>query len=157
MKPPSSRKRAVIGDVLEIVTPAGLGYFQYTHQHSMFGGLIRILEGIYDKRPSEPVLAAMTARRERFQIFFPVRAAANRGLVKIVAHEEVPPHAREFPLFKSGRPGNWWLWDGEKEWRVGDLSPAQLRLPSREIWNDTMLANRIAAGWSPLDEAVKPS
>lgn len=155
MKPPTSRKRAVIGDVLEISTPAGLAYFQYTHQHSMYGGLIRVLEGTYGERPAD--FAAMTRSRECFVVFFPVRAAANRGLVKIVAHEEIPPHAREFPLFKSGRPGSWWLWDGEREWRIGELAPDQRSLPFREIWNDTLLAKRIANGWSPADESVAPS
>jgi hypothetical protein len=144
-----NRKRARLGDVLEIGTPAGLAYFQYTHQHQTYGGLIRVLPGTYEERPTAGRLSELVRRRERFVVFFPVRAAANRGLVSVVANEPIPPHAQSFPLFKSGRPGNWWLWDGEHEWRIGELTAEQRTLPTRGIWNDTMLASRIASGWSP--------
>jgi hypothetical protein len=155
MSRPNARNRVRLGDVLEIDTPAGLAYFQYTHQHDVYGGLIRVLSGTYRSRPA--ALSELTQQQERFVVFFPVRAAANRGLVRIVAQEPIPEHARSFPIFKSGRPGNWWLWDGEREWRVAELTAAQRRLPSRAIWNDTMLAARIASGGSPEDDAVSPN
>src|SRR5262249_40506795 len=101
------RKRARVGDILEIRTSAGLAYFQYTHQHPEYGGLIRVLPGIYPQRPE--ALTELAQGPERFVVFFPVRAATNRGLVSIAAEASIPPHARAFPLFKAGRPGNWWL------------------------------------------------
>jgi hypothetical protein len=151
------RKRARIGDVLEIRTPAGLAYFQYTHQHAVYGGLIRVLQGTYEARLASEVISALTSGDERFVIFFPVRASANRGLVTIVANEPIPPHASSFPIFKAGRLGNWWLWDGEREWQVGELTREQRALPSRGVWNSAMLASRIASGWSPEDDATLPN
>jgi hypothetical protein len=148
------RKRARLGDVLEIATPAGLAYFQYTHQHPVYGGLICVLQGTYEARPAPEEIASLARRSERFVTFLPVRGSANRGLVTIVANEPIPPHAKPFPIFKSGRPGNWWLWDGEREWRVGQLTVEQRALPSRGVWNAALLASRIASGWSPEDDAT---
>src|SRR5258708_17996155 len=122
-KPAASQKRAQMGDVLEIDTPIGLAYFQYTHQHAMFGGLIRVLLGTYRERPSN--FAELVRGPDQFRIFLPVRASASRGFIRIVSNEEIPPYALPFPLFKSGRPGNWWLWDGEREWRVCELTVEQ--------------------------------
>lgn len=151
-----TRKRARIGDVLEIATPAGLAYFQYTHQNAMMGWLIRVLPGLFEKRPED--FAELARGRERYFIFFPVTTAANRGLVTIVAHEGIPSHAQPFPSFRAGTVGNWWLWDGEREWRIGSvLAPDQRSLPVREAWNVKMLASRIASGWSPEDETIEPS
>src|SRR5258708_1271461 len=142
-----SRKRVRVGDVLEVTMPKGLAYFQYTHQHPTHGGLIRVLNGLFDERPSN--IRALVNDQERFVIFFPVRAAASRGLISIVAHEDIPLRAQAFPLFKAGDPGNWWLWDGQREWRVGKLTSDQRKLPVRETWNLTMLVTRIAQGWAP--------
>lgn len=149
------RVRASIGDVFEITTPAGLAYFQYTAQHPMYGGLIRVLPGTYDERPLS--VSELVRRRERYFVFFPVRAAAYRGLVATLGAHDIPPHARAFPLFKAGRNPNWWLWDGEREWPVGKLTLEQRSLPSRGIWNLAMLASRIASGWSPEDDALEPN
>jgi YD repeat-containing protein len=41
---------------------------------------------------------------------------------------------------------------GEKEWKVGDITAEQRKLPLRGIWNDTLLVERIEAGWSPSND-----
>ena len=45
----------------------------------------------------------------------------------------------------------WWLWDGEKEWKVGTLSPEMRAFPILGIVNDTALIEMIEAGWKPED------
>lgn len=74
----------------------------------------------------------------------------------IIGNIEVPEHARGFPLFrnpgkidKSGKVHNWWLWDGEREWYVGDLETEQLKLPIKGIPNDIALVEMIEEGWTP--------
>jgi hypothetical protein len=69
----------------------------------------------------------------------------------------IPDFAKKFPLFKNGfidkdgnRVGPWWLWDGEKSWRVGDLNSEQKKLSDLGIWNDTLLIERIEQGWGPV-------
>lgn len=153
-----ARIRIQIGDIFEIVTPSGLAYFQYTHRKGAFGALIRVLEGLYVARPEVDQFANS---RTRFHVFFPVQAAANRGIVARVGNIDVPIADRAFPLFKISSPPNpatkerqWWLWDGEHEWRTGDLSPEYRNLPVRAVINDTLLIQRIVSGWQPSDELV---
>lgn len=158
--PNVSRKRPKIGDVVEIKTPAGLAYFQYTHKHDKpphMGALIRILRGLYKERPQDFV--GLVKQAARYCVFFPLSAASHREIVEIVANEDVPEEAQKFPLFRAAgmidREGcvlDWWLWDGEREWRIGQLTEEQKKLSIRGIWNDTLLIERIAEGWEPSDK-----
>ena len=156
------RKRPRVGDVIEIETPKGLAYAQYTYNYKespVYGPLIRVLPGLFASRP--PDFSGLVLERERFFVFFPLGSACKRGIVKIVAHEEVPEGSRDIPLLRSsmryrdqsGRmiEGDWWLWNGKEEWRIGQL-PDELRgLSLKELWNDTLLIERIASGWKPAD------
>jgi hypothetical protein len=153
-------KPAQIGDILEIRTPGGFAYAQYTHEHDRpprYGALIRILPGLFAERPGD--LSLLAQQKERFSVFFPLAAALRRGIVSIVADAPVPERCLPLPIFRSGirtpstgQVMTWWLWDGIKEWRVGKLAPSQEHLPVLGVWNDTLLIERIASGWSPSDE-----
>lgn len=56
-----------IGDIVEIRTPRGLAYAQYTHEPPQFGSLIRVLPGLYESRPSDP---ARLAREQHLWVTF---------------------------------------------------------------------------------------
>ena len=150
-------KHPIIGDVVEISTPKGFAYAQYTHKHPQYGALLRILPGVYESRPAE--LSDLVTMLERFVVFFPLGSAVSRHIVSIVAHCPVPAESQKFPVFRSGvknpetgRVDTWWLWDGKQEWKAGKLTKEQEMLPIRGIWNDTLLIERIVRGWSPADE-----
>jgi hypothetical protein len=156
------RKRARIGDVLEISTPRGFAYIQFTHRHPVMGCVIRVLPGLFEKRPES--FKELVTQRELYVTLFPATVAASRQLIPIVASEEVPLRAQPFPLFKSGNPDpktkrvkDWWLWDGDRSWRVGELTLEQRALPIRAIWNLAMLVSQIASGWKPEDEVGDPN
>jgi hypothetical protein len=147
-------KRIRIGDVIEIQTRKGLAYAQFTHKHPRYSALIRVLPAFSEERPND--LRETVEKRARFVTFIPLQAAVNRSLLAIVANYPVPEEAQKFPLFRAGmvdprsrKVEVWWLWDGEKEWRVGDVAPEQWGLPILGIWNDTMLIHRIESGWTP--------
>jgi hypothetical protein len=154
-KRPEERKRPQIGDVVEIETPRGFGYAQYTHNHRdppQYGQLLRVLPGLYPQRRSD--FADLVVQEERFWVFFPLGPALNRGIFRIVANEAVPEAKRCFPIFGSlsGDGTVWWMWDGKREWKA--RSPSQ-RTPRaiQETWNDTLLVERIAdAAWTPGEE-----
>jgi hypothetical protein len=138
--------------VIEIETPRGLAYAQYTHEHRdppRLGSLLRVLPGLYEKRPA--AFARLVEEEERFWVFFPLGAATRRQLVRIVANESVPEAKRPFPVFRARNAyGPWWMWDGKREWRArpGDTwTPRALQ----SVWNDTLLIERIAEGWAPAD------
>lgn len=145
--------KVALGDVVEMPTPQGLSYLQFTHRHPIYGELVRVLPGLYDERLDS--FEDVVARRARFCTFFPLQAAVAKGIVAVVANEEIPAEARPFPLFRTGlvnsegRVENWWLWDGDREWPVGKLTDEQRHLPIRGIWNDTLLVERIVSGWTP--------
>lgn len=159
---PTSRVRPRLGDVIEIKTPRGLAYAQYTHKNPLQGALLRVLPGFFPSRPSD--FAALVAQRELFLVFFPLGAACHRKIVSIVAEEEVPPQSRQFPTFRhgyadaDGHVALWTLWNGEREWRVTELSPEEQQLPLRPgTWNDTLLIERIAEGWRPSERDLRPA
>ncbi|MEO5326529.1 hypothetical protein PV773_24765 [Mesorhizobium sp. CC13] len=78
-----------------------------------------------------------------------------------MANEIVPAAAKEFPTFRAGIVNRrtkkvrvWWLWDGENEWKVNELSREQRSFPIRGIWNDTLLIERIESGWTADAEDI---
>jgi hypothetical protein len=147
-------KRPKLGDIIEIPTSKGLAYAQYTHQHSQYGGLLRVFDTLHEKRPEN--FSSLVKSEVRFSTFFPLHAAVRQGIYNIVAHEEVASPNRSFPVFRTGiadpqtkKVAVWWFWDGENEWRVGEITPEQRKMPLRGVWNDTMLVYRIEEGWRP--------
>src|SRR5947209_148158 len=119
-------RAARIGDVLEFRLEDGLHYAQFTHRHPRFGHLCRVLEGAYRQRPS--AFEMLVEDRPGYFAFTYLPALLRDGLGEIVARLDVPEAYRPFPLFKAAagvgeKVRNWWLWDGEKEWRVGELPP----------------------------------
>jgi hypothetical protein len=133
-----------LGDVFETATSHGLLYVQLTHRHDDYGELIRVLAGTRDQRPHD--VAAVAAGPDVWRGFYPLRAAVNQGLMTPVGRAVVPPERASFPTFKTGqrdpRTGEvaqWWLWDGDREWRVDGLDPAMQELPDRGIFNHEAL------------------
>jgi len=86
------RRRLQIGDIIEIETPMGLGYVQYTqNDKQMLGEMIRVLPGIYPERPES--LSDLVRGKERFFIFTPLNALLRDGDVVIVGNQPIPSYA----------------------------------------------------------------
>jgi hypothetical protein len=149
-------KNPIIGDIVEIPTSKGFAYAQFTHKQDQYGALLRVLDGTFDTRPK--VFDEIVDKKHRFVTFFPLSAAIRRKIFFIVGHADVPLEAKEFPTFRAGAVGKnrkvatWWLWDGNKEWMIGDLTPKLSHLPIREIVNDTALIHRIESGYTPEND-----
>lgn len=155
-----SMKRIKIGDVVEVPTKRGLAYFQYTLKVPQYGALIRIFPGFYETRPMN--LEELSKQKEQFVTFFPLQAAINRKIFAVVGNTEIPEFARDLPLFRtaglsdrSGKVTAWWLWDGKKEWKIGQLTEQQRSLPILEVWNDTLLIERIEEEWTPETDSLQ--
>ena len=140
-----------LGDVIEIPTPKGFAYAQYTHKHTKYGYLIRVFPQVCSERPES--FKKIILESPRIISFFPLGAACKRGIVKIVSNELISAASRDFPVFRSGlansngKVENWWLWDGVNEWPIGKLKDGMEKYPIRGIWNDTLLIERIVEGW----------
>lgn len=147
-------KKLQVGDIVEIATPCGKAYAQLINSHRQYGSLLRVLRGVHNDRP--PDLNRLVAGETQFVVFFPLLAAVKARIVEIVGSEQVPEEFKPFPVFragvadpKTGKVATWWLWDGDREWKVGALNEELKRLPIRGVWNDTLLVERIVSGWTP--------
>lgn len=149
-----------IGDIVEIKSEKGLVYAIYTHQHKMYGALLRVFNNPYLSRPDE--FLPVVGQTVDFSCFFPLKAAVEQGLVSVVANVDVPNALLAFPIFRTGvadpktqTVANWWLWDGAKEWPVGGLTQEQRKLPIRGVWNLAFLVERVNSRWTPETDPVK--
>ena len=123
----AKKKKAKFGDIIEIHTPKGSAYLQYTHKDLEYGDLLRVLPGIFSSVPDS--LDGLSKLKELFFVFFPLSFALSKGLVNIVGNTAVPEWAKEKPFMRraggraqDGKVLNWWLNDGHREWKVDKLS-----------------------------------
>ncbi|MHC8393470.1 hypothetical protein ACYZT8_07365 [Pseudomonas sp. LB3P93] len=142
-----------IGDVFAIETTSGKAYFQFVKKIPPMGSLIRVLPGTYNELPD---LDALVEEKTNFWIFFPVSAALKQGIIHKTKVCVIPEHSQKTPIFRTGvvdpstgRVDAWWFWNGEREWKVGEITQEQRAYPIRGTWNDTLLVQRIEEGWLP--------
>ncbi|WP_141100995.1 hypothetical protein [Roseateles aquatilis] len=152
-------RRVKIGDIVEIETKDGLRYGQYSDRHKSYGAVLRMFGGAYSIRPES--FDEMVQQEPVFICLVPLGAAVSRGIFAVAGNAALPLAVIKFPLFRSGivdpstrKVRTWWLWDGESEWRIGDLTEAQRKLPIRGVWNDTMLIHRLESGWTPETDST---
>lgn len=149
-------RNAVIGDMVAISTRRGWAVFQYIAKDRLLGCLIRVLENFWNEPPAAQDVA--TDEATAFYTFLPLNAALSRGLVLSIGNRALAASNPEFPLMRKrgqiargGQVLNWWLWDGQRQWRVDKLTPDQGNLSIAEIVNDTLLIERLEKGWRPSD------
>ena len=75
------------------------------------------------------------------------------GVARFRGNASVPAqYENGVPLFKANssvlpdgqaEPGQWWLDDGTKEWRVGNLGPEHFNIPSCTLWSLSALRREI--------------
>lgn len=154
-------KRLVLGDVVEIALADGRSaYAQYTYNYVKppgFGKLFRVLPGIFDSRPAG--LSDLVQEKERYYVFCPLSSAVTHRAVKIVANEEIPKECRKLPVFKAcnrnfatGKKTWYIVRNGNREERVGTLSPEHHDLPLLQVISYGLLVQRLENAWSPRDE-----
>jgi len=156
-------KKVHIGDIVEISTPAGLGYVQYTHDGDTEGELVRVLPGLYADRPSD--LATLSRQKELYFVFYIMDYAVRAGLTTVVSNQPVPDWAQEPPMMRHpasfpalGRVTRWRIISAASRLTVDELlrtpvvtelTPEQTRLSVREIWPHAAMVKQLARGWTP--------
>lgn len=153
------RKTPRLGDVIEFDTAHGRAYLQYTHDDPRgvagHGPLLRVLPGFFLKRPAS--FDTLVAERQRYFVFFQVKAAVRAGLVTIAAYDApIPESVRPFPLMRwaglkdrEGRPFFWVLYDGSERGQVQQLTQEQRALSIVEVLPYPDLLERLESGWLP--------
>jgi hypothetical protein len=148
-------RKAKKGDVLKITTRNGCVYAQISHIDKQFGCLIRVLGGLFNPQQDPPNIAGLP---ELYQTYIFPQDAHIRSLVEIVSNQPLRDDFQAHPIMRDGvrdpRTGEvatWWLWDGTKEWSIGELPHSIRDLSLRRIWNYKILIDRIEKGWNPRD------
>ncbi len=154
-------KKASIGDIVEISTPAGLGYVQYTHDGGDDGELVRVLPGLYGNRPSD--FAALARQKELYFVFYIMNYSIRAGWAEIVSSQPVPEWAKAFPLMRQpvGLDSFWTRWrimSADNPLTVEELirtpvftelTPEQKKLSIRVIRPHAAMVKELARGWTP--------
>ena len=148
------------GDLFEIVTSRGLAYFQCVKESPATEcELIRILPSI-TSNIEEVNFNRIVEEKEIFFIQFALKYAVKKKCVKFIGNFKVPEEVVVPRYFRSIHKIkhefiSWHIVDSETLYRqsVQVLTDEQKKLSPWEIWNDTLLAERIAEGWT-LDKWV---
>ena len=151
-----------IGDIVEVKTPKGLAFVQYSAKHTLppvYGDLVRVLPGLYPTRCSD--FSALAQMKENYFVFTPISAACRRKQATIVSNEPVPPWAQGIPLmrmatwYENGKGRGWYLWDGSNTYPAIDPLNELTKLSIASVWGHEFLIDRLAEGWLPSDEPVE--
>jgi hypothetical protein len=140
-----------IGDIYEIKTKKGKGYFQLVSSDKLEGELIRVFYKLFDKE--EPSLQSLI-KGEYYLIGFPLKYALKQDIVKFVRNIELPP---DFKIPRYMRTKHkigdeflgWYIVDREtlKLNFVEQLDENQKKLSPHGIVNDTYLIERFEEDW----------
>ena len=156
-------KKPIIGDIYEVKVPSGLAYMQYTHEGEDNGELVRVLPGIYARRPDD--FASFSQQKELYFTFCTLAIGLRKREVEQVSNQPVPESARPFPTMRKaggrsreGRILNWHIGHGLRLYTIQEmqnalftreLTPEQRKLSIAQICPISALAEDIERGWTP--------
>ncbi|MGJ8678524.1 MAG: hypothetical protein ACSHX0_13500 [Akkermansiaceae bacterium] len=127
-------RRPKIGSVVEVPTELGFFYGLVTHRHD-WGDVVRFFKDSFKTPLSSFELFEDESKLITKQCIFSGKLEEG-GEVQVVGKSVVPKELLSFPLFRGGTPHHetkkvnvWFIWDGENEWEVGDLTEDQKLLP----------------------------
>ncbi|QVK17533.1 hypothetical protein KHQ81_11835 [Mycoplasmatota bacterium] len=146
--------KVIKGDVFELITPKGKLFIQNIDQKPKEPNLVRILQRFHIEESLE--VNKLVEEPEQFSIFFALRFALKKGIVRKVGNFNIPnsyniPTEMRTPVVdKNGKLKHWHIVDVETlvRKRVDKLSDTQKKLSPHEIWNDTLLIERLVSGWT---------
>lgn len=141
-----------LGDIFEIKTQKGNGYFQCVYSAKSNGELIKVFYKLHRQRPAN--LEDIVYDDDFYYIGFPLKFALKRKLVELVGHIfvekdfEKPQYARS-PHVIRGEFQGWHIIDTTtlKRTLVPKLTEEQKRLSPHGIVNDIYIKDRFEEGW----------
>lgn len=147
-------KRIVSGDIFEVEVGSKYAYLQLVCKNNLKMDIVRILQGLHSTRPSD--FERLSKEKEQFFIEFVIRHAVKLGILQwvsnvSVAEVSIPRYYRTKPLSPSHK--GWEIVDSLTYQRryVEELSKEEIMLSPWGFWNDTLLKERLAAGWKLED------
>ena len=150
-------KRAKVGDVFEIPLLDGRkGYGQYVFRDDNHGPLIQVYDLIVNNEEDIDIETIIESPALFPPVFTGVFAAIRQGLWKVVGNTPVkdfiyPKFVNTFWDDKTGKARSWFLWDGEKETKLGWELPEEYKnLEFEIVWDPHGISERIENGGEML-------
>jgi len=145
-----------IGDLFQIGITDQEVFLHYVYDDERIGQLIRVFTDPTSARKLE--LEDLAYVKEKFMIFFPLKAAVRRKIVKKVGCLSLPPNFRKPKFMRTkhtirGEFRGWHIVNTDT-WQaqlVANLSEDQKKLSPWGVWNDTLLIQRLEDGWNLED------
>lgn len=143
-----------IGLVVEVDLDSRPRYVQWCLTHPEWGHMLRVLPSV---APADDV-CALAAGTEDWFAYVDVDELLELPEARPLTVCEVPLASRSHPLMRDGMPlgrgrgideSDSWLWDGVREWWVGELTEAQRDFSLREALPAPFLVDRLRRGWTP--------
>jgi hypothetical protein len=157
-------KKAKIGDIYEVRTPAGLAYLQYSHDGGDMGELVRVLPGLFRSRPTD--FAELARQRELYFAFYTLKYALRNGQAEVVSRQPVPDWARRYPMMRwpgardrTGKIVSWKIFRASEPLTiethkripfVRTLTPEQEKLSIHQLWPHPVMVKELARRWTPV-------
>ncbi|MGL4819523.1 MAG: hypothetical protein ACRC5C_06045 [Bacilli bacterium] len=142
-----------MGDIFAIDVENKKAYMQFIMVDKDGLELVRILSGLHSGDNED--IESIVNLKERYFIFFPLKAAKRKKIVTYITNFNVPEHVVIPKAFRSNtrdKEGNvtWYIVNPEPlRWnRVEALTEEHMKLSQWGIWNDTLLIERLKENWS---------
>jgi hypothetical protein len=162
-------RRPKFGDLFEIETAKGLGYFQYCHREGggplSKGPLIRVIESLHLQRPDD--LQEIARQPTLFWTYYPLAPALNQRLVTHLGTFPIPAEATDYPTLRSrggidktGLVHDWNILGRGAELRpsilriVRILNKEEQRFSNASILSHPVLVDRIEEQYRPETDPV---
>jgi hypothetical protein len=158
-----SGKQAIIGDICETRTPAGLAYIQHAHESKDMVQVVRVLLGFFGARPVD--LAELVRQKELYFVFYRSSYAVRDHQAEIVSHQPVPEWTHPYPLMRwpgaseqSGKTVAWKLFRAsdvltvqmhQRTPVIRTLTPDQEALSVHQLWPHPVMVRPLGRGWIP--------
>jgi hypothetical protein len=147
-------KKLKVGDIFEIETQNGFGYFQCMDIDKSKGELIKVFNKLYEIIPEE--LINIISVNDFYYYRFPLLNAYLKKIVRFVGNInidtnfQIPKYMREEHKIRGDFLG-WHIVNTETLFRklVKELSDDEKMLSEYGIINDSYLKEKLETGWSP--------
>jgi hypothetical protein len=147
-----------LGDVFELKSIKGYLYIQYVYNYDKppyYGQLVRILNGFYKNRPTD--LSKIVDKTELYYQFVPLELTATKLEIKCIGNYQIPTKFKTLPVFRmaglkshrSSKSDDWYIWEDNKETKVGELKNNLRRINSLGTSNIQMIIEKAEMGWLP--------
>lgn len=143
-----------LGDIFEIETSKGKGYFQCVHSDELRGELIKVFNHLFLNKPEN--IENILFDYDFYYLGFPLESAYRKKIVQKVGYMSLPKNFKIPKYMRSkyvvkGEFIGWHIINTQtlKRKLVSDLTEDQRQLSEYGIANDTFLINRLEEGWTP--------